>query len=143
MKNMIASCAPNLLAVQDTMDVLSGKWRMPILVALYIGGKMCFKELKRELHGISAKVLTKELRDLEEHKLISRHVLNNRRITVQYDMTPYGKSLEDVIMMMLYWGLQHRKEITGKNNLSISARDHVCSLRSNLPRQEERVSIFQ
>lgn len=139
----MAACAPNLLAVQDTMDVLSGKWRMPILVVLYIGGKMCFKELKRELPGISAKVLTKELRDLEEHKLISRHVLNDRRITVEYDMTPYGKSLEDVIMMMLYWGLQHRKEITGKNSLSISARDHVCGLRSKLPRQEERVSIFQ
>lgn len=142
MKNIITSCAPHLLAVQDTIDVLSGKWKTPILVSLYMSQQMCFKELKSELKGISAKVLTKELRDLEEHKLISRQVLSGRRITVQYEITPYGKTLEDVLMMMLYWGLQHRKEITGKNNLSVPAREYVCNVRSNLPRRGESVSVL-
>lgn len=133
MKSIVKECAPNLLAVQDTMNVLSGKWKIPILVSIMAHQKLCFKDMMSEVEGISAKVLSKELREMEDQKLISRHVMNKGRITVEYSITPYGKTLEDVILILLHWGLQHRKEITGKNNLLIPIADYISDIKNNLP----------
>ena len=98
-------------AVRDTMDILSGKWKIQIIGALRFMGKMRFMDLLREVDGIAAKMLSKELQDLEQNKLVSRTVCNTKPITVEYAITDYGKSLDKVIIEIVNWGIEHRKTI--------------------------------
>jgi DNA-binding HxlR family transcriptional regulator len=107
------SCGAHLQAVGDAMDVLSGKWKIPIIGALRFG-KRRFKELQREITGITAKMLSKELRDLEINQLVSRTVYDTKPVSVEYELTPYGKSLEKVILELATWGRNHRKRILQK-----------------------------
>lgn len=100
-------------AVRDTMEMLSGKWKIPIIGALRFKGKLRFMDLLREVHGIAAKMLSKELQDLESNKLISRTICNTKPITVEYEITEYGHSLDKVIHEIVSWGMEHRKVIMG------------------------------
>lgn len=107
------ACASQLLAVRDSMDALSGKWKIAIIGALRFG-KRRFKELQREIEGITAKMLSKELRDLEMNELVSRTVKDTKPVTVEYELTAYGESLEKVILELVVWGVNHRKRIMRK-----------------------------
>jgi DNA-binding HxlR family transcriptional regulator len=100
-----------LLAIGDAMHVLSGKWKIQLIGILLFKGRMRFGELLRNLDGIGAKMLSKELQNLEENKLITRTVLNTKPITVEYEITAYGRSLENTILGIVDWGMNHRKEI--------------------------------
>lgn len=102
-------------AVNDTLDFLSGKWKLPILSSL-TQGKKRFKEIERSMPGISPRMLSKELRDLEMNKMITRTVYNTIPATVEYEITEYGMSLDKVMLAMYEWGTSHRKKIMGKNN---------------------------
>ena len=75
---------------------------------------MRFMDLQRIVQGIGAKMLSKELQDLETHQLVKRTVKETKPITVEYEITAYGKSLETVIKSIANWGLQHRRTIMGK-----------------------------
>lgn len=107
------ACKSAGMAVRDTLETISGKWKLLILLTLYKGGKRRFRELVREIN-ISPRVLSKELRELEMNKLVSRTVCDTRPVTIEYDVTPYCKSLTGVITAMKEWGEQHRVEILGK-----------------------------
>jgi DNA-binding HxlR family transcriptional regulator len=100
-----------LLGMNDAMEVLSGKWKIQLIGTLLFGGKMRFMDLLRQVNGIAAKMLSKELQDLESHQLITRTVLQTKPITVEYEITPYGKSLRPIIIEITDWGMNHRKEI--------------------------------
>ena len=100
-----------LLGMNDAMEVLSGKWKIQLIGTLIFGGKMRFMDLKRQVNGIAAKMLSKELQDLESHHLITRTVQHTKPITVEYEITPYGMSLRPVIIEITDWGMNHRKEI--------------------------------
>lgn len=104
-------CTHSLLPVQDVLELTSGKWRLHIIMVLMCVGDLRFKELQRHLPGISGKVLSKDLKDLEMNKLIKREVFDTYPITVKYGLTDYGKTLEPVIRALQEWGLNHRKEI--------------------------------
>lgn len=104
-------CKIQLKGVKDTQDVLSGKWKTVIIAALYYNGKFRFMELNRHIDGIAPKVLSKELKDLEMNQLIKRTVLNTMPITVEYELTPHGESLNKVIEAMGEWGVNYRKSI--------------------------------
>lgn len=104
-----AECSKHLMAVKDTMDVLSGKWKIAILTALTFNTYR-FKELAR-LVGVTPKMLSKELKELEMNQLIQRTVYDTTPVTVEYAMTAYGRSLHKVLMEMRDWGQQHRKRI--------------------------------
>jgi DNA-binding HxlR family transcriptional regulator len=97
-------------AVRDTLYVISGKWKLPILGSL-INGKKRFKELERDIPKITARMLSKELRELELNQLVKRTVYDTIPATVEYEMTPYGRSLDKVLFEMKEWGIQHRKRI--------------------------------
>lgn len=99
------------LAVRDTMELLSGKWKIQIIGVLMFNGKLRFMDLLRVVNGIAAKMLSKELQDLEANQLITRKVLNTKPITVEYEITPYGKTLEPLIEEIVNWGKEHRKMI--------------------------------
>ena len=100
-----------LLGMNDAMDVLSGKWKIQLIGTLIFKGKMRFMDLLREIDGIAAKMLSKELQDLESHRLITRTVLQTKPITVEYEITDYGKSLRPLIIEITDWGINHRREI--------------------------------
>ncbi len=103
----------NLAAVQDTMDILKGRWKIAIIAALCYD-KMRFSDLQKEIEGVSAKMLSSELKDLEINQLVKRTVLNTQTISVEYELTDYGQTLKKVIETLADWGIQHRKQIKGK-----------------------------
>ena len=106
-------CKKNLLPVRDALDILGGKWKLPIIIALTFDNKR-FKEMQREIQGITAKMLSKELKDLEVNQLVKRTVYDTVPVSVEYSLTPYGKSLHKVIGELRTWGLQHRKKVLSK-----------------------------
>lgn len=101
------------LALRDTMDLLGGKWKICILRNLSFG-TMRFKDLQETVVGISPKVLSKALYDLEQNLLITRTVNNTKPVTVSYAVTKHAKETIPVINALLDFGLKHRKEIKEK-----------------------------
>lgn len=108
-----ANCTEELLAMRDSLDVLGGKWKLMILRFLTNRTHQVihFKKMQREIEGISAKMLSKELKDLEVNLLITRVVQDTRPITVVYSVTEYGKSVLPVTETLVQWGLNHREKI--------------------------------
>lgn len=106
------SCKKAQLAIQDTLDVVGGKWKL-VLISILRDGKKRFKELSREA-GISPRILSKELKDLEMNGLVSRTVCDTRPVTVEYELTPYSKTLNEVVIAMHNWGVKHREKIIGE-----------------------------
>lgn len=106
-------CEKCVMLVKDSLDALSGRWKIPILVSLRYGNKR-FKQISRDLNGITDKVLSKELKELELNQLINRTIYDTFPPTVEYSLTKHGHSLEDVINSLKSWGVLHRKKILGK-----------------------------
>lgn len=105
------ACKGQLRAIHDTLDLLSGKWKISIISSLSFNPKRRFMELQRDVEGIGAKMLSKELRELEINDLVIRTVYDTKPVTVEYELTAYGKTLQAVIGEMAKWGHQHRKRI--------------------------------
>ena len=106
----MTECTKNLLPIRDALHVLSGKWKLTIIVALFFGSKR-FKEMEREIVGITAKMLSQELKELEANQLVKRTVFNTTPVTVEYELTEYGWSLEKVINALRDWGKIHRERM--------------------------------
>lgn len=107
-----ADCSKILFAIQDALDLISGKWKIKVIsVLLY--GKKNFTDLQRQINGLGAKMLSKDLQDLEINGLITRTVNTTKPITVTYELTPYGHTLEPIIRELAGWGTEHRHKITG------------------------------
>ncbi|MBT1705804.1 winged helix-turn-helix transcriptional regulator [Chryseosolibacter indicus] len=102
-------------AIHDAMDVLNGKWKIYILSSICHYNKRRFSDILDDIPGISNKMLSKELRELETNKLIARTVLDTHPVTVQYELTKHGLTLRTIINNLTDWGIQHRKEIIGKS----------------------------
>lgn len=109
-----STCTQFILPVRDTLDIISGKWKLPIMGALMFGKKR-FKEMEREIPKITARMLSKELKELEDNQLITRTVYDTKPVTVEYELTEYGRSLDNVFNEMRIWGIEHRKRIMGGN----------------------------
>ena len=106
--DQIKSCSSEfVLALNDTLNVLRGKWKMPIIASLLYGKKR-FKELEREIPHITPRMLSKELKELELNGILRRTVFDTIPVTVEYELTRSGKSLNDVLDPMIKWGLEHR-----------------------------------
>ncbi len=103
----------DLLAVRDALDVLSGKWKLQILIAL-LNGAIRFKEIAKQVDGISDRMLSKELKELEANQLVKRKVIDAFPPIVEYKATSHTKSLHTVIYALKEWGYFHRKKILGK-----------------------------
>ena len=104
-------CSKHLLAIRDTMELLSGKWKIQIIGTLLLAEKVRFMDLMRAVDGIGAKMLSKELQELEINQLITRTVCDTKPVTVEYEITEYGKTLKSVIFEMEAWGVKHRKRL--------------------------------
>lgn len=104
------ACTRSLAAIQDTVYVLGGKWKLPIIIALF-NGPQRFRELQRSLGTITPKVLTKELKELELNEFVTRTVYPTTPVTVEYKVTEYSQTLGDVLTAMKDWGEQHRARL--------------------------------
>ncbi len=106
-------CISALLPVRDALQVLSGNWKLLILISL-TGEAKRFKQISKDVTGITDKMLSKELKDLEANKLIVRTVYDSFPPTVEYAITDHGLSIWTVIAALKEWGMLHRKKVMGK-----------------------------
>jgi DNA-binding HxlR family transcriptional regulator len=107
-------CMGMILPVSDAIQILSGKWKLPILISLSFGNKR-FSEIAKNIPKITDRMLSKELRELEMNQLIKRTVYDTVPVTVEYSKTDYGDSLDSVIHELYKWGTKHRKKIMSKD----------------------------
>jgi len=106
-----AECTGALGAVGDAIYVIGGKWKLKIIIALSEGNKR-FNELQRTVHGISARVLSNELKDLEENGFVVRNVYaESTPVLVEYELTDYADTLSDVLTALRAWGMMHKEKI--------------------------------
>jgi len=105
--------AERILALKDAIELLSGKWKFCILLNLHSYGTMRFKDLLETSVGITPKVLSKELQELEDNLLITRTVNSTKPVTVSYALTPHAIETEPVINALIAFGLKHRTKIKG------------------------------
>ena len=111
----ISDCSANyILAVNETLNVINGKWKMPIMASLFFGKKR-YGELEKEIPKINSRMLSKQLRDLESNGIVTRTVYDTIPVSVEYELTKTGRSFEKVVNAMLEWGLEHRKNIIRKS----------------------------
>ncbi|PJJ09776.1 HxlR family transcriptional regulator [Flavobacterium sp. 1] len=103
-------CQKIRVALNDTLTVIGGKWKLPLITVLLKDGKMQFNQLSRLL-GISPRILSKELAELEINMLIVREAKNTKPITVEYSITKYCESLVDIILMLNDWGKKHKETL--------------------------------
>lgn len=110
---------------REVLNLISNKWVI-LIIELLASQPTHFGELKRAIHGISAKVLTQSLKSLEHSGIILREQKNDAVIRVEYSLTPLGKSLSDVCKQITTWAETNYKMI-------ITAREH--SLQQGDPSQ--------
>ncbi|MCA1054966.1 helix-turn-helix transcriptional regulator [Rossellomorea aquimaris] len=94
------------IPVEATLEMIGGKWKVVIMCHLILGTKRP-SELKRMMPGISQKMLSQQLRELEEDGLIERKVYNQVPPKVEYSLTEYGWSLKHILDLMCAWGERH------------------------------------
>ncbi len=98
-----------VLALTDTLNVMSGKWKLPIIASL-LHDKVRFKDLLENVEKITPRMLSKELKELEINGIVMRKVYPQSPVLIEYKLTPSGKSIADVIDSMIDWGMMHRVE---------------------------------
>ncbi|WP_343671298.1 helix-turn-helix domain-containing protein [Chitinophaga sp.] len=106
-------CPKTMLSIKDALEAVEGRWKLLILFSLAEGPKR-FKQISKEVTGITDKTLSRELKSLEANKLVRRDVYDTFPPTVEYSITPHGLSLEKVLDELHFWGLAHRKKVIGK-----------------------------
>jgi len=105
-----AQCKSSLRNVLDALYVLNGKWKLPLILSLMQSSKR-FNEIQHEITGISAKVLAKELKDLELNHFVNRHVYPTTPVSIIYEATEYSQTLKNVLGELSSWGEQHREKV--------------------------------
>jgi DNA-binding HxlR family transcriptional regulator len=103
-------CKATLNAIADALYVIGGKWKLRIIVALREGNKR-FNELQRVIDGISAKVLSTELKDLELNGFVSRNVFTGTPVVVEYELSAYAETLNGVLESLSERGKMHRENV--------------------------------
>jgi DNA-binding HxlR family transcriptional regulator len=99
-----------MLPIRDTLDIVVGKWKLYIIFHLRLTQRR-FIELLKDIHGITPRMLSKELKDLEQNFLVTREVFDTSPIPVVYSLAEHGKSLCPVIQALQEWGEKHREKV--------------------------------
>jgi DNA-binding HxlR family transcriptional regulator len=104
------TCTKALTAVGDALYAIGGKWKLRVIIALRDGNKR-FNELQRTITGISARVLSHELKELEMNGFVKRNVYTQTPVVVEYELTDYSDTLGNVLQALNEWGVMHREKI--------------------------------
>ncbi|MNO12342.1 putative HTH-type transcriptional regulator YtcD [compost metagenome] len=108
------------IPVEATLEVIGGKWKVVILCHLDKGDKRT-SELKRLMPGITQKMLTQQLRELEEDGVVKRSIYEQIPPKVVYSLTEYGWSLKPILDTMCAWGEKHMEQ-TGEPPILLSSK---------------------
>lgn len=114
-KKTYCECLDTIKPVRDALDVINGKWKLPIIISVSVGNER-FTDIQDSIPGITPKVLAKELKELEQHKLIKRVILNEYPVKIIYKVQEYANTLTPIIYSLKDWGLNHRKKIFSLSN---------------------------
>lgn len=106
---------PEECPTEYTLRIVGGGWKLAIVHALFSQTKR-YGELQRLLRGISPRMLTKQLRELERDDLIKRKVYAQIPPKVEYSLTPLGKSLRPILEALFEWGSHHRLQRAGASS---------------------------
>ncbi len=107
--------------VIHALAVIGGKWKLILVCRLYEGVKR-FGELRRSIPGITTKMLTQQLRELERDDIVHREVYKQVPPKVEYTLTPFGQSLKPVVTALNDWGVQSMNIKKEKSRRFSSAR---------------------
>ncbi len=97
-------------SVQTTLRVVGGKWK-PLILFLLSSRTMRFGELRKDINGITQKMLSQGLKEMEKDGLVSRKVYPVVPPKVEYSLTIYGKSLQPILKSMSEWGKKHKSRV--------------------------------
>lgn len=103
-------CTKRLNSIGDALYVIGGKWKLRLIVSLREGNKR-FNEIQRSVDGISARVLSAELKELEMNGFVRRVVHDRIPVVVEYELMPYADTLSDVLQSLSDWGAMHRDKL--------------------------------
>ncbi|HOY14673.1 MAG TPA: helix-turn-helix domain-containing protein [Saprospiraceae bacterium] len=112
-------CKSSIKALEDAMYVIGGKWTLRVIIAIK-DGHTRFNDLQRTIDGISAKVLSGVLKDLEQNGFVKRKVDIGVPVVVEYELLPYAESLQDVLNALVSWGEAHRNKLIKVQEMSIA-----------------------
>ena len=118
--NLRASDDETLRALQAAVGVLAAKWSVVVLARLAEGTHR-FNELLRQIDGVSRRMLSATLRQLERDGLVERHVYARVPARVEYELSPVGEHLLVALVPLAGWGLEHHVDVT-------NAREHFDRL---------------
>lgn len=104
-----------LRALNDTLYFIGGKWRLPIINSICNGNRR-FREIERSIPGITTRMLSKELKEMEMSRLVKRNVYADFPVLIEYEPTEHCRSFGKVIQAMINWGKAHR-DIVVKGDL--------------------------
>lgn len=96
-------CHLSITDIKDTMKLLSGKWKLPIIAFMFKNGKARFMDLQRGMRCISARILSKELQELCRNEIVSRTGISLKPIIVEYELTSHGQTLDSVVSELATW----------------------------------------
>jgi DNA-binding HxlR family transcriptional regulator len=105
-----SQCKAQLASVADALYAIGGKWKLRIIVALMDGNKR-FNEMQRLIEGISAKMLSAELKELELNGFVNRNVYDETPVIVEYELSEYAGTLGGVLQSLSEWGAMHREKV--------------------------------
>jgi len=94
-----------------TAEIVGKKWHPRIVVELLHGGPLGFNDLKESVDGISDKVLSESLDDLQDRRIVDRTVIDDKPVRVEYSLTEWGEQLELVVTAMDEWGQRYLDEV--------------------------------
>ena len=101
--------------IEHTVNLIGHKWKVLIIRNLMNDGTQRFSELSKEINGISQKMLTQQLKQLEQDGIIDRKVYPEVPPRVEYSLTELGNSLKPILDSMNLWGVEHMKQHGGHN----------------------------
>lgn len=104
----------DLCRFTDGLDAITGKWKLQILIQIIQFKNIRFSDLLHKIPKITKKMLSKNLKELEDNDLIERISYPIIPPKVEYRLTEYGKTIIPIIDQLHYWGQEHRKHITEK-----------------------------
>lgn len=102
--------------VEATLNVIGGKWK-PLILFYLLQGTKRFNELRRLMPQVTQQMLTLQLRELERDGVVHRQMYAEVPPKVEYSLTPVGRSLEPILLLMLDWGQQY----LGAHTLAVEA----------------------
>lgn len=119
------NCLETVKPVRDALDVINGKWRLSIFISVASGNER-YTDILDSIPGITPKVLAKELKELEQHQLIKRTMMEDYPGKTSYSLEPYAHTLVPIIESLKIWGENHRKKIFDKGYVETAPVDITC-----------------